>query len=233
MDVNKPFDETRLFVMSEYIYFFMKCTFFFLLFNLPLLSAMIFFHVHPASFSWMVLAFMSLFMGPAWIVVLRVTGKALREREIPKGSKLFLSSYVSHLGEGMFYWALYFISFLILQFNKLYFLQMEGTFALLAYVFTVLQLALVTCALYTFAIVSRFYLHVHQTLKLSLWLMVRKLNQTVLMFAMLILCMVLLMKLNGLLSIFIGGIGYVMMRMMQPILQEIEECIQTGKDEVE
>lgn len=164
MNNKKEFGEGLVFIISNYLWWFVLGNFYFTLLNLPLtilmfclLTGII---INPAP--WFV-ALCFIPMGPALTALLGAMGKLLRKKDV-NITHDFFKTYKNSFKQSLLFWTLEVVALVVIYVDIQYVLARQ---TILVYFFYVLTFFILQLGLYALCIISRFYLKTSAILRIS------------------------------------------------------------------
>lgn len=220
---NNDLQESRFYVMGSYLWVFLVSSIWFLVFNIPVLLALLAQVALKNSLFEIVLIVVSIFIGPNLLALFYTVNKARRSENIMENvSKNYLKGYKNNFFEGMFYWVFYLVIFLIFNFNRVYFLKLGGSIKNVSYIFNVLEIILVSVAVMNFVIISRFYLSIKNALKISIYESFKNIGVFLKILGVVVIYGFLYKLLGNSMLILISFVAYAIIILLQPVLEDVQ-----------
>lgn len=219
--MSKPFYETKGYIVCNYIYLFIMSTFLMLVVNIPFLISL---YVYLSTDTLLIIVYVfSLFIGPSILALMSLMIDVVFNRDFYDIGKKFFKFYKKNFVDGIYYWAIFCIIVLVLNFDRVNIGKMYSQFKFLSPIFFIIELLIVLVAIMTFMLVSRFYMRILQTFKYSIYYTFKEFKNLILSSALIIAVGYAVFKLNILFILFSGVAVYISVFVMKKSLLEIEK----------
>jgi uncharacterized membrane protein YesL len=221
-----PFGEGPIFTISNYLLSFIVGNIYFTLLNLPIIFILVIIlangeNAAPVGFN--AIIFISCIpIGSALTAFFSLAGKLVRNKDINITKDLF-KAYKLNFGQGTFLWSIEMLIIIILLVIAR-FLASHGFPSLIVMIYYWFIIFTIIIGLYMLIILSRFKMKSLDILKLSLYYFIRKVKNTLLMFCIISIVVLVSIKLFVFIFPLIASfIFFIIMFFNQNILIEIEE----------
>ncbi|SHH79295.1 YesL family protein [Clostridium grantii] len=225
---KREFGEGPIYVLTNYIFWFLLGNIYFLLLNIPFIFVFTLYLMNPVEGYTFLFFLSSIPIGPAFLALLSTMGKIVREKDVNLTSHFF-GAYKKNFFEGIFYWIL-FILFIMIVYFDLLFVNSNYSSAILTRVVQILGLFVIAFGLFVFPIVSRFYFRAKDTLKIAIKYFVKKVHIAITNVVIAGGLVYLAFKINILIIFIFSIIAYCIMFLQNPVLQEIEDSIENKEN---
>ena len=230
---RKEFGEGLIFIITNYILWFVMGNIYFLLLNLPFVYVLFAILLNgnnklPGGFSILFLL-CCIPIGPAVTALLSVMGKLIREKDVNL-TKDFFKAYKENFFQALYFWSIGIFMIGLLSFDIRYLIDNNYP-SILAIILYIVIAIIIIMGLYIFPIISRFYLKFSDILKFSAYYAVKKIHTTIMnLFSFAIIGFLFYKGLTFVLIFVSSVICFLIMFYEQTILLEIEEKIKTDNN---
>ena len=222
---KKDFGEGIFYNITNYIFWFVSGSVYFMLMNIPLLFIILIFlslgsNPLPTGFE-IVFVLCCIPIGPASTALLSVMGKLVREKDITI-TRDFFKAYKTNFKQALFLWVIEISIVVILVVDAKTFASL-GFPLYVTYVMYIFVAFIFLISLYVFPIQSKFYMGSKDILKLSTYYCIKKFNITFLCLSVFVVIGIVFTKFPLILIFAPSIIAYTIMHYNQKILGEIEK----------
>lgn len=219
MSTKREFGEGPIFTITNYIWWFMVGSFYFLLLNIPLTLTLLALNYDPSGAP-LLLFLSSIPVGPAATALFSVMGKLVREKDLDI-TKDFFKSYKTNFVQSLGMWLIELCMLFIIYYDIKFF---SKQFPALNFFFIILAFIVFNAGLYAFPILSRFYMKTSNIIKLAFYYSMKKIKITFLNLCAIFLSAIIFIKVPNLLLLLATSIVFfLIMYYENNILKEIEE----------
>lgn len=219
MSKKREFGEGPIFTVTNYIWWFILGSFYFLLLNIPFTATLMLLN-HVQTGAPLLLFLSSIPLGPAATALFSAMGKLVREQDVDI-TKDFFKAYKKNFVQSLGMWIME-LSLLFIMFYDIKFFSKQ--LPALSFFFIIPGLLIFNTGLYAFPILSRFYMKTSNIIKLSIYHSIKNLKITILNLCTIILSAVIFLKVSNLLLLFtISLVFFIIMYYENNVLKEIEE----------
>lgn len=231
---KKEFGEGIIYTITNYIWWFLLGSFYFVLTNILFIFACFITNAAGTSLFNLMTVISLIPTGPALLALFSVMGKLVRENDVNM-TKDFFKAYRKNFSEALFYWVV-FIGILSLIYVDIVYLNsnaqlMTAKFILMAAKIILISVAfiLISVMFYVLPIVSRFYFTKKDVIKISFYYALKKIHITILNWICFIGLLYLSMKIFSsiLLFFFWSILCYLIIFNEKSIFKDLEEKCQS------
>ncbi|SKA76157.1 Uncharacterized membrane protein YesL [Caloramator quimbayensis] len=219
---KKDIFDSPLYTISNYIWYFFMANFCFVLTSFPLILTIAAYKekIFSEGFLFFVVTF--LLEGPAATALLSIMGKLEREKDINTVRDYF-KAYKVNFVQSLFVWSVQFlIIFALIEDIRI--IKNIGHGKFLIPVFYVLLFFILSIGLYMYPVLTRFYLKTKDLIKFSMFFLIVKVKNTLILIFMVILISQIMLYLSILpFLIFASVIAFGIMYIQKNIIQDLEE----------
>ncbi|MDP4179258.1 MAG: DUF624 domain-containing protein [Bacillota bacterium] len=232
MGENKNFFEGPLFTITNYIMWLFIGNIYFALCNLPLIYILFLIPSAGSDFtnnfvSYIPIMFLCLIpIGPSITALLSVMGKLVREKDINL-TKDYFKAYKANFKQSTLLWIFTLIVIVILSVD-LYYFRTHSSNVVIRYLFLILIFIVIIMTLYTFPILSRFYMKSKDVIRLSYYYAIAKFKTTFVNILCVLFCFIAITKMRFFILFISTGICYLIMLNENKLLKEIEEKLESS-----
>jgi uncharacterized membrane protein YesL len=225
---KREFGEGPLYVITNYVYWFLLGNIYFLLLNIPFLFVLMAYIMKPVEGFAILFFITSVLIGPAFLALLSSMGKIVRDKDI-QFTKHFFKAYKSNFLEGIFYWILYSVIIMILYFD-ITFVSTNYNSILMIRIVQIVAIFFISYGLFVFPIVARFYFKTKDILRISSKYFIRKIHIAISNTVITIALIYLAFTFNILILFVFSIICFSIMFFQNNVLLEIENSLKENKD---
>lgn len=230
MGRKKEFGEGIIYTITNYIWWFLLGSFYFVLTNILFIFVCFITHALGTSLFNLITVISLIPTGPALVALFSVMGKIVRENDVNM-TKDFFKAYRKNFSEALFYWILFLIILVIIYCDIIYinknvqFMTFKFIIISAKFILITMGIILISVMFYVFPIISRFYFAKKDIIKISFYYALKKMHITILNWSCLIILSYLSIKLSGpiLLFFFWSVFCYLIMFNEKSILADLEE----------
>ncbi|MCX7884491.1 MAG: YesL family protein [Caloramator sp.] len=222
MSSKRDIFDSSIYVFSNYVWYFFVSNICFVLTSFPLILTIAAYKEKIFSEGFIFFAIAFLFEGPAIVALLSVMGKLIREKDINTVKDYFKSYRVNFL-QALFVWSIQFlIIFALVEDIRIVSYIGHGKF--LVPVFYVLLFLVLLMGMYMYPILTRFYFKMKDLIKFSMFFLIVKIKNTLILSLILILISQIMLYVSILcFFIFASFIAFGVMYIQKNVINDLEE----------
>ncbi len=228
MAKKREFGEGPIYLITNYIFWFVLCNLYFIVCTLPFVIYVVLTFMLKDPYgtfkdTWLILFLLSLLVGPALAASYSTMGKLIREKDL-NVTKDYFKYYKMNFKQSFIVWAVQMTVNCLLYVNMSFYSQFEiGTY--IKPVILTIGIIINVLLIVALPILSRFYFNFKDLLKCAFYYGIKKFYVTMGTIVIFIIAFIIISYIPQLILFVFSMISYSVMVIFKPVLNEIEKTL--------